>query len=239
MRLDGDWGDSSPAVAASIRGATLRKAGKLEAAIASYDQALVANPENVSLVAERCDTIVALKPVQADALAQFISKNSASADTPILKDQLKDLQDALVRTEEEEKTCAQALETIDKKQDAAPVPAQALYKRGLVFKSQKRFLDAQTSFKAAVSTYERDLAANPNDPLVWTNQGMALEQLYQDARALTAYEKAVQLRPTESLALVNQCAVLNRLKRFQAALTACDSALKGNGLWENSSSAYA
>ncbi|MGV0029385.1 tetratricopeptide repeat protein [Phormidesmis priestleyi] len=66
-----------------------------------------------------------------------------------------------------------------------------------------------------------------------------LEQIYQDARALTAYEKAVQLRPTESLALVNQCAVLNRLWRFQTALTACDSALKGNGLWGNSSSAYA
>jgi len=58
-------------------------------------------------------------------------------------------------------------------------------------------------------------------------------------RSLTSYERAIQLRPNSTIALVNQCAVLNHLHQSQSALTACDNALKGDGLWEESNSAYA
>ncbi|MCY7323889.1 MAG: tetratricopeptide repeat protein, partial [Phormidesmis sp. CAN_BIN36] len=79
---------------------------------------------------------------------------------------------------------------------------------------QNRFSDAKAAFEKAVINYEGDLANNPTDPLLWTYQGMTLEQLGQDARALTSYERAIQLRPNSTIALANQCAVLNHLRQF-------------------------
>ncbi|KAM3096115.1 tetratricopeptide repeat protein [Phormidesmis sp. 146-12] len=226
LRVDGEWGELNPAVAWSSRGKTLRKMGQLEDAIAAYDQVLSITPTNYTIQAERCETILVFKKTQTTTLSQ-------TADPK--------LQEALERTQEEEKTCTNAL-TISIQQaetDKLQLSPLFRYKQGLIARQQGRFPDAKAAFEKAVVGYENALANNPNDPLLWTYQGMVLEQLGQDARALTSYERAIQLRPNSTIALVNQCAVLNRLRQPQAALTACDNALKGDGLWEESNSAYA
>ena len=226
LRVDGEWGELNPAIAWTIRGKTLRKMGQLEDAIAAYNQVLAITPDDHITQAERCETVLKLRKRQAT--------NFSQTATP-------DLKLALEQTQTEEQTCTNTSETIIKqaKIDKTQLPAAFWYKQGLISKQQNRFPEAKAAFEKAVIYYEAALANNPNDPMLWTYQGMVLEQLGQDARALTSYERAIQLRPNSTIALVNQCAVLNHLHQSQSALTACDNALKGDGLWEESNSAYA
>ena len=89
----------------------------------------------------------------------------------------------------------------------------------------------QCSLAEAVIAYEQALAANPDDATLWFQQGLALEQLGRYAQALTAYGGAIAIKPDHSLALVHQCAVLNELKDYETALATCDTALAGDGNW--------
>ena len=226
LRVDGEWGELNPAIAWTIRGKTLRKMGQLEDAIAAYDQVLAITPDDHTTQAERCETVLTLRKNQAKKFSQTA--------TP-------DLKLALEQIQTDEQTCTNTIAaTIEQaKTNKTQLPAAFWYKQGLISKQQNRFPTAKFAFEKAVTSYEAALANNPNDPMLWTYQGMVLEQLGQDARALTSYERAIQLRPSSTIALVNQCAVLNHLHQSQSALTACDNALKGDGLWEESSSAYA
>ena len=226
LQVDGEWGELTPAIAWSIRGKTLRKMGQLEETIAAYDQVLAIIPNDPIIQAERCETVLTLRKTQAAKLIQ---------------DATADLQAALAQTQIEAETCTIAITTTIRQAetDKTQLPAMFWYKQGLISKQNNRFPDAKAAFEKSVIRYEGALANNPNDPLLWTHQGMVLEQLGQDARALTSYERAIQLRGNSTIALVNQCTVLNHLRQFQSALTACENALKGDGLWEESNSAYA
>ena len=226
LRVDGEWGELNPAIAWTIRGKTLRKMGQLEDAIAAYDQVLAIAQDDPTVQAERCETVLALRKTQAAKLSQ-----TPNTELQLARDQ----------TQEAEETCTNALNTIiqQAETDKTQLPAIFWYKRGVITRQQTRFSEAKDAFEKAATLYESAVATNPNASLLWTYQGMVLEQLGQDARALTSYERAIQLRPNSAIALVNQCAVLNRLRRFQSALAACDSALKGDERWEESNSAYA
>ncbi len=245
LKVDGDWGTSNPANAWALRASALRKAGKLEEAIGSYDQAIVANPDDRIITAERCETVFALKKSQEStiAMAQAALQKAApeSVEANLAQTQLETTKRALSSTAEDGKKCTLAVEKPEQPEGLKPQKptASLLFKQGLVFKSQGRTNDARRTFQDAVLTYEQELATNPTNPQSWVYQGMALEQLHQDARALTAYEKAIQLQPTSSFALVNQCSILNRMKRFQDALTACDNSLKGDRAWGERNPEYA
>lgn len=245
LKVDGDWGKSNPANTWALRADALRKAGKLEEAIVSYDQAVVANPDDKEIAAERCNTVFVLKKAQEAALSKAqedVQKvKPGSVEETLAQANVEDVQRALSSTSDDGKKCTVAMETPNKPDRKEPQKPSAvlLFKQGLVFKSQGRIGDARQAFQDAVTTYEQELAANPTKAQSWVYQGLALEQLYQDARALTAYEKALQLQPKSSFALVSQCGTLNRLKRFQEALTACENAFKGDNVWGERSSAYA
>jgi tetratricopeptide (TPR) repeat protein len=245
LKVDGDWGTSNPADAWALRANALRKAGKLEEAMGSYDQAIVVNPDDRTIAAERCETIFALKKSQetasTTAQAALQKATPGSVEATLARTQLEDTQRVLSSAAEDGKKCTLALEKPEKPEGLAPQKPTALllFKQGLVFQSQGRTGDARRMFQESVLTYEQELAANPTNPQGWVYQGMALEQLRQDARALTAYEQAIQLQPNSSFALVNQCGILNRMKRFQDALTACDNALKGDRAWGERNPEYA
>ena len=260
LKVDGDWGKSNPANAWAIRANALQKVGtleadvprkveKLEEAMVSYDQALVANPEDKEIAAERCTTVFGLKKAQDSALStaqEAVQKvKPDSAEATLAQAQVEERKHAVSNTEAEGIKCTAAME---KPKDKPEKPdntepqkpsASLLFKQGLVFNSQGRTADAKQAFQDAAVAYEQELAVNPTNAQSWIYQGMALEQLHQDARALTAYEKALQLQPNSSFALVNQCGTLNRLKRFQEALSACENAFKGDKAWGERNPAYA
>jgi len=237
LKVDGDWGTSNPANAWALRATALRKAGRLDEAATSYDQAIVANPDDYTIAAERCEALFAFKKSQESAIATAQEAlRTAKPDTveaTIAQTQLEDAQQALNSIETDSKKCAIALEKPPQLEGAAPQKPTAvlLFKRGLAFNSQGRSREAQRLFQEAVRTYEQELATDPTNAQSWVYQGMALEQLGQESRALTAYERALQLQPTSSFALVSHCNLLNRLRRFQEALAACENAFKGDKAW--------
>ncbi len=79
----------------------------------------------------------------------------------------------------------------------------------------------------AVADYDRAISINPNDPTIWAEQAIVLEQLSRFTEALTSYDRAVQLNPKYSLALVGRCTMLNVLGQYGKALEACDQAVQG------------
>lgn len=161
LRIDGNWGTSTPAFAWYNRGLALQLMGRTADALDSYNRAQQITPNDLLVQAERCRLLPLLKP---DAT---VEQNCGSQD--------------------------------------------------------------------AITAYENALANNPNDAIVWTHQGLSLEQVGYTTRALTAYNNAVQINPKSSTALAHQCALLNQVKQYQEALTACESALKGDGIWQGTS----
>ena len=94
------------------------------------------------------------------------------------------------------------------------------------------------SLATAAVAYDRALAAEPQNLLLWYRQGLVLEQLGRYHQALVSYQRAVTARPDNTLALAHQCAVLNELEDFEAAITACDAAFQGNNRWDGLGPAY-
>lgn len=78
----------------------------------------------------------------------------------------------------------------------------------------------------AIALYEQALLADPQDSVLWRQQGFALEQRGAYERALEAYNQALVLIPDHAQTLARQCGVLNQLERYEAALVACEAALQ-------------
>ena len=94
------------------------------------------------------------------------------------------------------------------------------------------------SLGQAAVAYDRALAAEPQNFLLWYRQGLILEQLGRYHQALISYQRALTIRPDNTLALAHQCAVLNELEQFEAAIAACEAALQGNNVWDGLGPAY-
>lgn len=113
---------------------------------------------------------------------------------------------------------------------------------GLAWRYSGQIQRQQGWYDEALLSYEKATAFLPNDPQLWTEQGMVYNAIGKDAEALQAHEWALKLKDNFSLALGNKCATLNRLgqqvageaaaKTFTDALAACDLALqKGDNQW--------
>ncbi|MEL7037852.1 MAG: tetratricopeptide repeat protein [Cyanobacteria bacterium J06592_8] len=95
------------------------------------------------------------------------------------------------------------------------------------------------NYEEASLSFDRALNLNQADPTLWAAQGFVLGILDRDREALNTYERAIALRPDYSYALVNQCQLFNDLGQYQAAQQACESAIKGDGVWDQWGSALA
>ncbi|MGC9505892.1 tetratricopeptide repeat protein [Baaleninema sp.] len=87
-------------------------------------------------------------------------------------------------------------------------------------------------WEAAVNSYERALAIDPQSPEVWTRQAIVLQVLDRPEKALTSYNQALELAPDASQTLAYRCEVLNLLGEYQTALESCEGALNGDLEWE-------
>jgi tetratricopeptide (TPR) repeat protein len=152
LQVDGNWTTLSPSLALFYRGISLRRLGRLETALASYDQALRLNSDNASVNAERCSLLLELK-TEADP------------------------------------SC-----------------------------SHKK--------KAMQQYYETALILEPTNIALWVQQGLALEQIGENAGALLSFTRAIDLNSKQAIALAHRCSVLNALEKYQQALESCEQALQ-------------
>jgi tetratricopeptide (TPR) repeat protein len=74
--------------------------------------------------------------------------------------------------------------------------------------------------------YETALTLDPSNVALWVQQGLALEQIGEDAGALISYSRAIDLNPKQAIALAHRCGSLNALEEYQDALKSCEQALK-------------
>ena len=94
-------------------------------------------------------------------------------------------------------------------------------------------------YTAAIATYDRAVALEPENSEHWLQQGWLLAQTEDFAAASLSYARALELTPDSSRGLVGQCSTLNQQAQFEAAQTACEQALAGNGHWWSLGSAQA
>ncbi len=74
-----------------------------------------------------------------------------------------------------------------------------------------------STWKSSVSLWENATAKNPNDPLSWSNLGLAYDALEDYEKASKAYDQALKVDPTYFDATFNLAVAFNKLKRYEDA----------------------
>ncbi|MBP6812105.1 MAG: tetratricopeptide repeat protein, partial [Saprospiraceae bacterium] len=74
-----------------------------------------------------------------------------------------------------------------------------------------------TTWKSSVALWENATAQNPNDPLSWSNLGLAYDALEDYEKAAKAYEQAIKVDPLYFDANFNLAVAFNKLKRHDDA----------------------
>ncbi|MEO0867999.1 MAG: tetratricopeptide repeat protein [Cyanobacteria bacterium J06642_11] len=201
LRLDGDWGNRSPALAWRYRGTILEQAEQYPQALVAYERTLLLEPDDSLTLAYKCRTQINLgrnySALKSDQLA------------------LENYQSAL-------ESCRQALN--GNGNWGPETAALALYHQGIAH----NYLDQYTE---AIAAYDLALEVDPNNGEIWTYQGQVFHNQEQYTEALTSYTRAVELLPMSSRALVGQCSAMNQLQQHAEAAAACEQAIQGDGEW--------
>ena len=154
--------------------------GRLQQALASYDQALVIKPDHADALNNRGNVLRDLNRFE-DALASY---DQALAIKPDHADALNNrgvtLHD-LQRFED-------ALASYDKALEIKPDDADALNNRGVTLHFLSRFEDA-------LASYARALAIKPHDADALNNRGNTLRDLKRFEDALASYDKVLAIKP--------------------------------------------
>ena len=74
-----------------------------------------------------------------------------------------------------------------------------------------------TAWKSSVALWENNTAKNPNDPLSWSNLGLAYDALEDYEKAAKSYEQAIKVDPTYFDANFNLAVAFNKLKSYDDA----------------------
>lgn len=210
-----------------IRGNVLFKSGRYAEAIASYDKALKHSSHYSLALTYRCASYSQLGLYQeaiADCDRALEIDKKWQNGSPTLAWYFKGL--SFSRIEQWDA----ALENYEKARSLS-------FDDDLVNAERCRVLQAMSKQKTGLSLcaedrvivrYERALAKQPNEPIIWTNKGLYLESLGFGEKADSAYAQALEILPQSSLILAHHCQLLNDLENYAQAFAACDRALKGD-----------
>jgi tetratricopeptide (TPR) repeat protein len=87
----------------------------------------------------------------------------------------------------------------------------------------------QKDFPGALEIFERVLAANPDIPEAWNNNGVALYGLGRIEEANESYDRCLALDPENLDAMRNKGFLLRNQKKLEEALQVYDSVLQKGG----------
>jgi predicted O-linked N-acetylglucosamine transferase (SPINDLY family) len=205
--------DRKSAAAYANQGIALAALGRSEAALASYDRALVLAPRNADTLTSRADTLCDLGRPE-EALADY---GRALAINPRLVAALVN-SGVLLR---DQGRPAEALASHDRALAVAVDDAEAWANRGIALHDLGRNNEALTS-------YERALAIAPDHVGALFNRGNALLVLKRGGEALASYGHAIKLKPDFADAHVGRGHALADIDRQEEALASYDKALDVN-----------
>lgn len=201
LRVNGDWGHQSPAVAWRFRGIILGQDNEYEQSLVAYDRTLLLEPEDSLTLLYRCQALVNLERYQ---------------------ESLIDCQNALQGNERwgpENPGLAWYYQGFAHRSLADEQVQLGEMERAIAY------------YQDAIAHYDQAVRLTPDYVSSWTEQGWVLERLKRPIEALTSYNRAVALEPTSSRALLGQCTMLNQTEEYETALAACENAIKGDGQW--------
>ena len=111
-----------------------------------------------------------------------------------------------------------AIESYEKAILLNPRFAAAYYNRG-------NALHALQQYQAAIESYDKAILLNPRSAEAYSNRGSMLHTMLQHQAAIESYDKAILLKPDHVEAYNNRGNALLALKQFRAALQSFDKAV--------------
>ena len=226
------------------RGNALYLAQQYHAALQSYDQAILLNPEyaeahcnrGIALLAlrqhqaalESFDKAIQLKPEYAEA---YSNRGGALHDLKQYEAALASFDRAILLKPDSPEAYSNrgvalhslqqyraALESYDKAILLNPDYAEACYNRGNALYSLQQY-------HAAVASYDKAILLKPDYAEAYSNRGNTFLALQQYQSALQSYDKAILLNPDHVEAYSNRGGALHALQQYQAAVESCDRAI--------------
>jgi tetratricopeptide (TPR) repeat protein len=192
------------------RGFAYHKEGRLQEAIAAYDQVLTANPNHLEALHlsgyayfQLGDHGQALQ--RADRALQINSDIAA----------LHSLRGTACLAE---KQFDKAAASFDRATALDPNDAAAFCNRGIALRELKQS-------DAAVASYDRAIGCDPAFAEAFNNRGFVLLDLERFTDALNDFDRAISFKPDYPVAFNNRGIALIELDRLDEALAGCDRAL--------------
>lgn len=255
LRINGSWGDRSPAVAWRQRGRLLNQQGDFDQALTAYDRTLLLEPEDSLTLAYRCQVFVNLNQLQdaIDSCQQALAGNgnwgSESAALAwnfqgVAQQQLGQYDEAIAAYDQalsidpENVTTwtnqGRLLELLQRPEEALvsytqAVTLQADHSRALV--GQCAMLNQLGQYDAALEACDQAIAGDgewwqPGAAQAWSQKSFALSGLGQPEEALAMANRAVGIRPIYAEAWNNRAVVLWYLERYPEAVESTNRAIE-------------
>jgi tetratricopeptide (TPR) repeat protein len=226
-------------------GQALDRAGRIEAAVASYDRALALQPK----YPETHYNLGVARMRQGDPARAVAHYEAALRYQPDYPEALNNLGNALRqagRTDEAKARYQEALARRPRFAEAQNNLGNLLLQEGRTAEARRHFeralelrpadgearynlgnaLAAAGDMTGALASYEEVLRRDPRHSGALVNAGNALLELRRPAEALARYEAALAIAPSLPDAHFNRGAVLLDLGRFAEAVPALESALR-------------
>jgi tetratricopeptide (TPR) repeat protein len=218
LQTNGDWGKAKSAIAWNNKALALTKLGKIQEAIAAYEQALLVSPSDVvSLVNQG----VLLQTVGQYEKA-LISFNRTTELNPTYSKALMHRCETLNRLQQFSEalaSCDRALKNDDTWGDT-PVAILWNHRSSALLGLQK--------YSEALFGAERALSLKEDYAEAWNNKGVSLWNLGNYKEAIAATKRATEINPRYVQGWFNYGRVLSSVKEYRNAVTAYSQALKGN-----------
>ena len=233
-----------PAAAAyTNHGSVLRVLGRLDAALASHDEALRLAPDLAAAHMNRAEVLMALSrhaealescdralALRADHVDTWVRRGNALQALGRQVDALASYDRALALRPDDALALTNrgvALEALGRGAEAVDCYDQALKVRAdaRTYANRGNALHALGAHAAAAESYAQAIALGLDDAVVWYTQGNALLELARAGDALASYDRAVALRPAYVEAWNNRGNALRALSRYDDALASYGRAL--------------
>ncbi|MEH1829203.1 MAG: tetratricopeptide repeat protein [Nostoc sp.] len=221
------------------------KVGKLEEAIASYDNALKIKPDFHEAWYKRGGVLNDLGRFE-EAIASY---DNALEIKPDYNEAWHNRGNALGDLGQYE----EAIASFDKALKFKPDFHQAWHNWGIVLSNLGQYEEAIASFdnaikikpdnylawynrgtvlsnlgqfEEAIASYDNALKIKPDYNEAWYNRGIALDKLGQFEEAIASYDRAIEIKPDDDSAWYNRGVMLRSLGRFEEAIASYDRAIE-------------
>jgi tetratricopeptide (TPR) repeat protein len=226
LRLNGDWGRLSPAIAWSFRGQTLRRMGQLDEAIEAYDRAVFNDNADIFLLAERCEALSEANRFDPKSCQAVLGTTDPAWKLP---------QSAIAWFKRgvmlrRQKSYAEATQSFrmaatlyEQRLAMHPTDVESWIGQGLSLAQSLDYARALTSFDRAVQLH-------PKSSFALLQQSAMLNQLKHYEPALVAADAALQGNQlwdlaTPAAAWVQRSTALVGLNRYSEGIAAADRVL--------------